>query len=418
METTNNKKICIITPGYISSSPRTVKEADALSDAGFEVRVVFSQGNLEGIIKDDRDLLKEKKWRSNVVKWSPLREGEKLLYWKSRLRHFAAGKLPLWLYKFGKFAECAEGRIYPELARLAAQEEADMYIGHYPAGLAAAAHAAFKQRARFGYDIEDLYSEEDIPKKRRKIISIIEKRYINKCSYVTVASEMFTGWVMKRHKIDKPLVVNNVFPLAERKFIDATVKDRRDGRLSLYWFSQTIGRNRGVEDAIRAIGLLKGKCQLHLRGYFARGAEAWFLELAEKCGVKGDVFFHYPVEPHEIFPRIAEHDVGLALEHPVSLNRRLCVCNKMLSYFISGLAVAATSTLGQKNILSRCPGTGFLYSPGNYNELAAGLNEFISNPGKLAACKKTSFEAAKNYWNWEKESKKLLEIMNRVLKRQ
>lgn len=40
-------RVCIVTPGYISSTPRVVKEAEALSQAGYRVRVVFSQGDLE-----------------------------------------------------------------------------------------------------------------------------------------------------------------------------------------------------------------------------------------------------------------------------------------------------------------------------------------------------------------------------------
>src|SRR5829696_8064623 len=34
------KHICLITPGHLSTNPRTVKEADALVGAGFEVTVI------------------------------------------------------------------------------------------------------------------------------------------------------------------------------------------------------------------------------------------------------------------------------------------------------------------------------------------------------------------------------------------
>lgn len=406
------KQICIITPGYIASNPRTVKEADVLIAAGFKVRVVFSQGNLEEVIKHDQRLLGRKKWQYDIVKWSPLRREEWILYYKSKIRHFIARQLPC---RLSKAAEHAEGRVYKELAELAALEKAAIYIGHYPAGLAAAAYAARRWGSKFSYDVEDLYSQEDIPEKRKKRISLIEKRYINKCSYISVASEMFTGWIVEKYKVDKPLVINNVFPLSEREGIDGKVKDRRGRILSLYWFSQTIGRNRGVEDAIRAVGLLKGKCQLHLRGYFAQEAKAVFLKIATKCGVEDSIFFHSPVKFNEVFSRIAEHDVGLALEQPVSVNRLLCVCNKLLSYFTGGLAIAATSTPGQKNILSQSPGSGFLYNPGDYKELARKLNEFILKPEKLTACKKYSLEAAEKIWNWEKESKKLIEKISEVL---
>src|SRR5262245_46824630 len=34
------KKVCLISPGHVASNPRLVKEADALHEAGFAVRVV------------------------------------------------------------------------------------------------------------------------------------------------------------------------------------------------------------------------------------------------------------------------------------------------------------------------------------------------------------------------------------------
>jgi hypothetical protein len=43
MNEPQRNSICIVTPDYVSASSRTIKEADALSQAGFQVKVVFSQ---------------------------------------------------------------------------------------------------------------------------------------------------------------------------------------------------------------------------------------------------------------------------------------------------------------------------------------------------------------------------------------
>ena len=82
---------------------------------------------------------------------------------------------------------------------------------------------------------------------------------------------------------------------------------------------------------------------------------------------------------------------------------------------LAGLAIAATDTAGQRQIMESTPEIGFLYKPGDYNDLAKNLNELISKPAKLAAYKKASLEAAEKIWNWEKESKKLLEITENSL---
>ena len=34
------ERICLVSPGHLSSNPRLVKEADALHEAGYAVRVV------------------------------------------------------------------------------------------------------------------------------------------------------------------------------------------------------------------------------------------------------------------------------------------------------------------------------------------------------------------------------------------
>jgi len=133
----NRKKICIVTPEYLYANPRTLKEADALWGAGFDVRVVFSQGNLEGTRGFDSELLREKPWRWAAIGWSPFRKNEHFLYIKSKMRYHLCRRLPSILYSIKGLAECGEARVFRELARLAVQEKADMYIGHYPGGLAA-----------------------------------------------------------------------------------------------------------------------------------------------------------------------------------------------------------------------------------------------------------------------------------------
>jgi len=410
MERSKPKTICIVAPEYIYANPRTVKEADALWQAGFDVRVVFSQGNLEMIKYFDDILLKEKPWRYSIVGWSPLRKKERILYFKSKLRYHIFRRLPALFYSLGKLAEHGEGRIYRELARLAALEKADIYIGHYPTGLAAAAYAASHWKAKLGYDFEDLYAEEHPQnKKQTKRIKTIESRYLHNHPYVSCVSELIADEIVKSYNIGRPTVIHNVFPWSERDKIDGQIKDRRGSSLSLYWHSQVIGEYRGIQDAIRAAGLLKERVQIHLRGYLSEEVKNNFSALAKECGVEQDLYFHPPVPPTELLSRTVEHDVGLALDQPVNLSRRLTVSNKFFFYLLAGLAIAATDIPGQRYIMSTCPDVGFLYPPGDFKALAGHLYRLISEPNLLQTYKQAALRAAKERWNWEIESKKLVE---------
>ena len=62
------RRICIVTPGYISSTPRVVREADALSAAGYDVRVVFTQGHLENVRGFDEALMRIEKGSFGICK--------------------------------------------------------------------------------------------------------------------------------------------------------------------------------------------------------------------------------------------------------------------------------------------------------------------------------------------------------------
>ncbi|MFM8458169.1 MAG: hypothetical protein ACKOB0_04375, partial [Chthoniobacterales bacterium] len=60
------KRICLITPGHVSSCPRIVKEADALVEAGFDVTLVSGR-NFEPVVALDRAILARAKWKHREV---------------------------------------------------------------------------------------------------------------------------------------------------------------------------------------------------------------------------------------------------------------------------------------------------------------------------------------------------------------
>ena len=413
------KKICIITPAYISSSPRVVKEADALRQAGFDVRVVFSQGSLASIRDFDKILLKEKTWRWSSVGWSSSRRDEAALYWKSKFRYHVARGLPSLFWQFGKLAESAEGRIYKELAELAVLEKADLYIGHYTTGLAAAGYAAYRFGTKFAYDAEDLHAGETPDNKngtkQKKRIGLIESRYVSRCAYVSAVSTLVADELVKRYNISSPITVHNVFSWGERAKIDGQIKDRKGNAISLYWYSQVIGEDRGIQDVIRAAGLLKGSAQIHLRGYLSQEIKNKFLALAQETRVEKNLYFHPPVPPAELLSRAAEHDIGLALEQPNSLNHQLTVSNKLFIYLLAGLAVAATNVPGQGYVMGISADAGFLYKPGDFHSLADGLNKLIVEPARLKFCKEAALKAARDKWNWENESDNLVKKITHLL---
>ncbi|MCC7007742.1 MAG: glycosyltransferase [Acidobacteria bacterium] len=407
-----SRRVCIVTPAYLASTPRVVREADALAAAGYRVRVVFTQGPIERLRAFDDALIAERAWRADAFKWSADRAAERRAFQLTGVRHRVARCLSPGPFDLPGLAERGEGRIYPELARLAAREPADLFIGHYPAGLAAAAWAARRHAARLGYDVEDLHADivPDAPEwqRPRARILTVERRYVPACVHLTAASGPMADAFAARYGTARPVVVHNCHPWAERAAMDGRVIDRTGAELSLFWFSQTIGQDRGIQDAIRAMGRVRRLVQIHLRGSIDDGVRRTLLEVASAAGVGARVHFHPPCAPRDLLSRAAEHDVGLALEVGDSLNKRLTVSNKLFLYLTAGLAVAATDVPGQQGVADTVPAAVATYSAGDIGALGQLLDGWASDPDRLSAATRAALDAARTRWNMEAEAESLV----------
>src|ERR1035437_10021357 len=145
-------RICLLAPGQPSVDPRLVKEADALHEAGHEVQVLCSH-MIPWADATDGELLQTRPWRCTYVGGDF--NGRSAEYWRTRLRHGLARRLPLaWPLseRLRRYAVC---RVLPELAGAAKPARADLYIAHYTGALVAAADAARANCALFGFDAED-----------------------------------------------------------------------------------------------------------------------------------------------------------------------------------------------------------------------------------------------------------------------
>lgn len=411
-------RICIITSAPICCNPRVIKEADALTAAGFSVRVVASQ-HVEWVVAWDRELMASRNWKHDPVRWDGTDLSSKRIRLMTGLRQRGFQVLAKGTTR-SNTTERAFARLYDIQLAKAKVEKADLYIAHNPAALPVAAAAADHFGVSFAFDSEDFHSGEFTAAERNsesfRLLSDLEAKYLPRCVYVTVPSEQIAAALAERYAIPRPTAIHNVFSWSDRAKLDGKIKDRRGEALSLYWYSQIVGLNRGLQDVIRAASLLSEPVQLHLRGDVSSEVKDQLLQLAAECSVADQVFFHSPVPPDELLSRAAEHDIGLALEQPVSENKSLTVSNKLFSYLLAGLGIAATNTAGQRVIMQSCPQAGFVYEAGDHRALAAELQKLIDSPELLSRRKSAALNAARKRWNWEEESRRLVAVVSSVTK--
>ena len=399
-------RIVLVTPGQPSLNPRIVKEANALSAAGHEVIVLYCHW-IAWADEADKTILNDSPWKAVLVGGSPTKN--KLPYYFTKV-FFRLYKL---LGKYDVFQNCLAERLqargYNSLLRKAKSLKANYYIGHNLGALAVVVNAAKFHNAKCGFDFEDYHRNEyglDNHRRTARII-FLEEKYIRKVDYLSFSSKPIQRQIILDFpSFKKPqILLQNCFSINELS-INIRVPDNE---LKLFWFSQTVGPNRGLECLFEALMLLNDEdISLTLIGRIREDIEESFTAMANK--VPGKVSFSGTVNPYELHTIANNHDVGLALEPGFSINNDLALSNKIFTYLLAGNAIIFSETTAQKKFNEQT-NAGCSFTPGNAEQLAECI-KIYKDPTKLIQQKKHNLLLAKNSFNWEKESERLIEIIS------
>jgi len=405
-------RVCLVTTGQPACNPRLVKEADALVDAGFDVHVVAAF-SADWATEADRALASSRRWSQTFIDWRLT--SAPWTFWTSRLRHTAARLTAPWLGG-SSAAEFAVSRIAPELARAAAKVHADLYIAHNLGALPAAWRASRRHGARLGFDAEDFHSGQLARDDRmRPVVEQVERQYLPACDYITASAPGIADAYRALTAGPAPGVVLNVFPKAQRP--GAARMRVPSAPLTLYWFSQTIGPGRGLEDVVRAMARTPPESTLlHLRGDWCADYEGSLRRLAAAEGVAPERIVGHPLAaPDEMIRRSATYDIGLALEPGTTENNDLSISNKLFTYLLAGQAVLATRTNGHRWLLDQIAGAALAYDAGDVDALADHLRRWIAQPAALVEARHAAWDYGDRRFNWDVEQARFLNLVRRAL---
>jgi hypothetical protein len=413
-------RVCVVTSGHLSTCPRMLKAADALAGAGYRVRVVSTQ-YVDWATAMDADVVRR---RPGAWDWSVVDLGgphARTRLWTG-VRFKAAGCLarlvgaqrsPAFL------TPRAYSRVHSELLRASLAQPADLFYGGTVGALAAVAAAGRRTGTPYALDLEDFHSDEQgesaAARLAHRLVERIERGVLPGAVYLTAGSAAIASAYAGKYGLGVS-PIHNTFPLPQRP--PQLTPSPGEG-LRLYWFSQTIGPGRGLEDAVRAAGVGDISGELHLRGR----AIAEYLEslrrLAEHSAPRLKIIHHEPASPDAMAHLCAGHDVGLSLEQGPVLNRALCLTNKAFTYMLGGLAIAFTDTPGQRPLALDLGAGALLYAPGDIASLASGLKRWADDKSLLAHARAAAWGAARRRWHWEHRSERgaLVAAVARVLAR-
>lgn len=388
--------------GHVSTRPRMLKAADALAWAGHAVRVVATRFE-PWATAADADTLSRRSWPITTI--DRTRTAGAATYWRSGLRQRSARLVASWIGPDrlpAPIAVRAYARLHSEFVDAAAAEPADLFYGGTSATLAAVAEAARRQGVPYALDLEDFHTaESEAPDAAftHALAARVERAVLGGAAAITTSSAAIASAYRDAYGV-APRVISNTFPLPGAA---PDFAGRNGGPLRLYWFSQTIGPGRGLEDAIAAAGRATIHAELHLRGRPAADYLPALERLAAQQAPRLSIVHHPPAPPDSMVDLARGFDVGLALEQMTVLNHQLALSNKALTYLLAGIAVALTDTPGQHALGVDIGDAAGLVPPGDVDALASVLARWAADRRGLDAAKRAAWSAAVRRWHWEHE---------------
>ncbi|MCX6278691.1 MAG: hypothetical protein NT004_11405 [Bacteroidetes bacterium] len=408
------KRVCILTQSHLCRNPRVVKEASALNEAGYDVTIITTFA-LRKLLDEDKTLINTSEIKFiGAINLIP-GQASKLSILKNRIVKRIAEEL---VARFGIETISALGYGYRRNLRIAKAEKADLYICHEEISTALGCKL-IKAGFKVAFDFEDWYSHAfsgESDKRRPSKLMAKYERFALKNGLLTYTTSASLSKALAEFAGAKPPnVLNNVFPLSERKNDYHQYKDRTDlDATTIHWYSQTIGPDRGLEIVAKALAMVSKPIELHLRGSITGNYKAEFGAIFPFD--KGHKLFFHDLVPHvELISRIKEHDIGLAAELYDPINRKLTIINKIMQYLLAGIAVIASDTEGQKEVARQAPLAVFLYGHDSPEQLAQQITTLASDPEKLRLAKETALRISESYYCWDVQKVWLLSWIKQII---
>ncbi len=400
-------RLLIVTNGPLARNPRVEKEARILGLAGHDVTVLGIRNHAPSVTPD-----------AALAAGAPFRHlqvdllGTGPTVWLRRLRVRLA-------------RDCSHRLRLPSirslgpadaLMRAVRAQPADLVIVHneIPHWIGA---RLIREGRRVGADIEDWHSEDLMPHDRAgrplALLRSVEKTLLHGAVHLTTTSEALADGLHAAYGGRRPTVLTNSFPLPPTP---RSTQVRSDDPPAFFWFSQTTGPGRGLELFLAAWARTTRPSRLVLLGEVAQDYARGLLATLPPA-FRSRVAFLPLVSPTELPAIIARHDIGLALEQAFIRNRDLTITNKILQYLGAGLAVVASDTAGQREVLTRGPDAGLVLPLHETTALGQALDRLVADPAGLRARQIAARRLAESHYSWEREGPRLVALVEAALGR-
>jgi hypothetical protein len=396
--------------GQPSTNPRLLKEALWFSDNGYEVYVLYCFWSNWGYHADRKIIEKYPSIKWKEIGGNPYTK--QLEYFFTRLRFKLFRTLADQFSSSLFWAERSMCRCFFELFRSGSAINASLYIAHNLGTLPVVGKIATKLKKPFIFDAEDFHRGQCVSGSIRfHQSSIIENYWMRKANLITAASPFIANKYSYLLGVEI-LVINNVFSIKN----EPVLRDGFSQPIKLFWFSQTVGKGRGLEDILTALKKFSfGTFSLTIMGDLHIEMENYLRGMVvENNQVKVDLHFLRPVDPDKIFEIASTFDIGLATEPVINENNDLIFTNKLFAYLVSGNAILFSATKAQEYFFNTHSNIGWIYPSGDIDRLIMIFEQINRNQQELLFYKQNARKLAIKAYNWEIEQTKLMNHLSLI----
>ena len=413
---------------------RVLKEAKTLAEAGYDVQIVAVSG--EGLSRiEERDGFKilrvdislpgERPAPAEGMPPSPRGRstttiGSKLLDYLFRrplgfIYTWARGRTsgPLQTLLVAVYRPYFFFQYSRRAWRIIKNKPADIYHCHDLYTLSLGCRAKRRHGGRLVYDAHELTTElAYISRPERMGWRALERFLIRRADEVIATGTYRAEYLAKRYKVATPTVILNCPPLPLAEAHNRALREKlglTDDTVPVILYQGVFIRGRGLDRLVLAVAHLD-RGVLVLMGWGQLEAE--LRSLVKKSGLERCVYFTGPVAPDRVVYYSVSASVGVVIYLRTSLNNYYATPNKLYEYISAGLPVVSSDFPALKEVVEGYR-LGCTFDPEEPESIAAAINWVLADEQRYDTMKRNALEAARIF-NWETESKKLLEIYRRL----
>lgn len=394
-------RILFITTKQPSTNPRMRKSADTLADAGHEVHVLYAF-NTPWADEADEKILKQVPWSFERIGGHP--NDSRLIFHTTR----ATRKI----YALVGNVKRNLCRGYTTYIRQGRRWNPDLIIGHNPGALGPISALGSQLEIPILFDAEDYHRGETAQETvASKLVTHLEDETLPNLRTITAASPLISRAYKALYPHLQIYTVNNAFPT---EYLQQQ-PSRSASALSIAWFSQVVGLDRGLEEFLDSLQFLQDvQLTIHIIGLCKPEIQRQVNIKATQHGHR--IKFSPPIPEKSLFSFLSGIDLGLALERTSPQNRDICRTNKVYTYPLAGCYTLFSRTSAQIHFYQEYPDAGELIDLSSPESIAHVIRTLDANRDDLIEKRKKAWSLAKDHLNWEKESKQLIEVVNSTLK--